>query len=84
MLAAFGIILIVAGAIVTFAVDASVSGVDLQALGYILMGGGALALLAAAIQAAGWASMRNSKLHRPCADARLHKSAKTTRRSSRT
>ncbi|MAT06539.1 MAG: hypothetical protein CL424_15985 [Acidimicrobiaceae bacterium] len=63
MLAAFGIILIVAGAIVTFAVDASVSGVDLQALGYILMGGGALALLAAAIQAAGWASMRNSKLH---------------------
>ena len=63
MLAAFGIILIVAGAIVTFAVDASVNGLDLQVLGYILMGGGALALLAAAIQAAGWASMRNTKMH---------------------
>ena len=57
MLALLGIILIVAGAILTFAVSAAVEGVDLQALGYILMAGGGLALLAAAIQGAGWMSM---------------------------
>lgn len=26
--------------------------------------------------------LRSSKLHRPCADARLHKSVKTTKKSS--
>lgn len=63
MLAIFGILLIVAGAIITFAVDTAVEGVDLQALGYILMAGGVLSLLAAAIKGAGWMSMSNTKMH---------------------
>lgn len=63
MLALFGIVLLVAGAIVAFAVDTGADGVDLQALGYILMAGGGLALLAAAIQGAGWLSMSNNKMH---------------------
>ncbi len=63
MLAVFGIILIVAGAIAAFAVDAAVEGVDLQTLGYILMAGGGLALLAAAIKGAGFMSMGNTKMH---------------------
>lgn len=63
MLALLGIILIVAGAIVAFAVNTAAEGVDLEALGWILMGGGGLALLAAAIQGAGWMSMSNNKMH---------------------
>jgi hypothetical protein len=63
MLALFGILLIVAGAIVTFAVDTAAEGVDLAALGWILMGGGALALLAAAITGAGWMSMTKNRMH---------------------
>lgn len=61
MLVAFGIILFIAGAIVTFAIDTGVDGVDLTALGYILMAGGAISLIAAAIQGAGWMSMNNRK-----------------------
>lgn len=61
-MAAIGIILIVAGAIVAFAVDAAVEGVDLRVLGYILMAGGGLALLAAAIQGAGWMSMGSNRM----------------------
>lgn len=62
MLALFGILLIIAGAIITFAVDAAVEGVDLRVLGYILMAGGGLSLLAAAITGAGWMTMSNSKM----------------------
>lgn len=62
MLALFGILLIVAGAIITFAVDAAAEGVDLEALGWILMAGGGLALLTAAIQGAGWMSMSSHKM----------------------
>lgn len=57
MLVFLGIILLVAGAILAFAVDAAVEGLDLLAIGYILMAGGGLALLVAAIRAAGWMSM---------------------------
>jgi hypothetical protein len=57
MFAALGILLIVAGAIVTFAIDKAVDGVDLEALGYIMMGGGALSLIIGAIQGAGLMSM---------------------------
>lgn len=63
MLAVFGILLLVAGAIVTFAVDAAADGVDLEAIGYILMAGGALALLAAAITGAGFMSMGRTRMH---------------------
>ncbi|HZB41329.1 MAG TPA: DUF6458 family protein [Ilumatobacter sp.] len=53
MLAALGIVLLVAGAIVLFAIDWSADGVDLVAIGWILMGGGGLSLLVAMIQGAG-------------------------------
>ncbi len=62
MLVALGIILFIAGAIVAFAIDSAVEGVDLVALGYILMAGGGIALLAAVIQGAGWMSMNNRKV----------------------
>lgn len=63
MFAVLGIILLVAGAILTFAVDRSVDSVDLAAIGWILMGGGALSLLVATIQGAGWMSARNRQVH---------------------
>jgi Domain of unknown function (DUF6458) len=60
MFAALGIILLVAGAIITFAVDREAEGFDLNAVGWILMAGGGLALLVALIQGAGWMSSRRS------------------------
>jgi hypothetical protein len=63
IMAALGIILIVAGAIVAFAIDRAVDGVDLVMLGYILMAGGALALIAAAVRGAIWKSRSNTEFH---------------------
>ena len=63
MFAALGVLLIVAGAILTFAVETTEDEVNLEMIGWILMGGGALSLLIAAIQAAGWMSMSKTKLH---------------------
>lgn len=63
MFAALGIILLVAGAIVTFAVDQQAEGVDLAAVGWIMMAGGGLALLVAAVQGAGWMSMTKTRMH---------------------
>ena len=40
-----GIFLIVVGAILTFALNASVSGIDLNMIGWICMAGGVLAIL---------------------------------------
>jgi membrane protein implicated in regulation of membrane protease activity len=40
-----GVLLIVAGAVLAFAVSASVSGVDLQLIGWILMGAGVLVIV---------------------------------------
>jgi hypothetical protein len=56
MYAGLGIILIIAGAIVAFGVERAVDGFNLQAIGYILMVGGAIALLVSAIQGLGWMS----------------------------
>jgi len=61
-MAAIGIILIVAGAIIAWGVNAAVDGVDLQVIGYIVMAGGAIALLVAAIQAAGWWSRSTTRM----------------------
>ena len=61
MLVAFGIILVIAGAIVTFAVDAQLENVDLAAIGWILMAGGAASIIAGAISGASWMSMRKQK-----------------------
>ena len=63
MFAALGIILIVAGAIITFAIDRQADGVDLDAIGWILMIGGGIALVVAAFQAAAWATWRNRHFH---------------------
>jgi hypothetical protein len=61
MFAALGIILLVAGAILTFAIDRQADGVDLAAIGWIMMAGGGLSLLVALIQGAGWLSMNNTR-----------------------
>jgi hypothetical protein len=63
MFAALGIILLVAGAIITFAVDRQAEGVDLAAIGWIMMAGGALSLVVAIVQGAGWMSMNKTKMH---------------------
>ncbi len=61
MLIVLGIILVVAGAVLTFAVNTAVDNVDLAAIGWILMAGGAIAFVAAAIRGAGWMSMSNKR-----------------------
>ena len=63
MFAVLGILLIVAGAIVTFAVDRQAEGFDLEALGWILMAGGALSLLISAVIGATWLADRNRHVH---------------------
>lgn len=63
MFAALGIVLLVAGAIITFAIDRNAEGVDIAQIGWIIMAGGGLALMIAAIQAAGWMSARNTTFH---------------------
>lgn len=40
-----GIVLLVAGAILAFAVNAEVAGIDIQIIGWILMAGGLVALI---------------------------------------
>ncbi len=44
-----GIVLIVVGAVLAFAVQLSVAGIDLTLVGYILLGAGALALILALV-----------------------------------
>jgi uncharacterized protein DUF6458 len=56
MFAALGIMLLVAGVIVTFAIDHSADSVDVVAIGWILMAGGALSMLVSMIHSAGWRS----------------------------
>ena len=56
MFVVLGIILIVVGAIVAFAVEASADGVDLSVIGFILIAGGVASLLAAAVKGAAWQS----------------------------
>ena len=63
MFAALGIVLLVAGAILTFAVERSADDVDIVAVGWILMAGGGLALLVAMIQAAGRVSVQGTHVH---------------------
>lgn len=48
-----GIILLVIGAILTFAVSANVEGASLEIIGYILMGAGGIALLVGLFQQVG-------------------------------
>lgn len=62
MLVVLGIILVMAGAVLAFAVNSAVEGVDIAAIGWILMGGGLVAFIAAAVSAAGWMSMNNRRV----------------------
>mgnify|MGYP001213011549 FL=1 len=62
MLVGLGIFLVVIGAIMAFAINTAIDGVDVQMLGWIVMGGGALAIVAGAIQGAGMMSMRNNRM----------------------
>jgi hypothetical protein len=63
MFAVLGILLLVAGAIVTFAVDRQAEGFDLNALGWILMAGGGLCLIVSLFTSAAWWSNRGSRIH---------------------
>lgn len=56
-----GIILMVVGAVLAFAVNETVEAVDLVAIGWILIAGGGLALLISAIQGLGWMSSRSTR-----------------------
>ena len=62
MFAALGIILIIAGAIIAFGIDKAIDGVDLVAVGYIMIGGGVLSLIVGAIQGAGFMSMGKRRM----------------------
>ncbi len=55
------IVLVAIGAILAFAVDASVSGVDLQVVGWILMGAGALGLVLSMIFWSSWGGGRSRR-----------------------
>jgi hypothetical protein len=53
--------LIAAGAILAFAVDASVSGLDLDAVGWILMGVGALGLILSMVFWSSWGGFNTTR-----------------------
>ena len=57
MFAALGVLLLVGGAVVRYAITGDPDNTDLDMLGLILMDGGALSLLIAAIQGMGWMSL---------------------------
>jgi hypothetical protein len=61
MFAALGIFLIVTGAVLTFAINDTFEGVDLEMIGWILMAGGAVSLLVAAVIGAGWMASNKSR-----------------------
>ena len=63
MFAVLGILLVVAGAIVTFAIDRQAEGFDLNALGWILMAAGGLCLIVALFTSAAWWSSRTNRVH---------------------
>jgi hypothetical protein len=60
MYAGLGVVLITIGAILAFAVNAQVEGLDLNVIGWILMAGGALALIVSAFHGATWMSARRT------------------------
>lgn len=58
-MAALGVLLLVVGAILVWAVEKEAEGFDLTDLGWILIAGGGLSLLIGAIQASAWWGARN-------------------------
>jgi hypothetical protein len=63
------IFLIAVGAILTFALDVSVGGVNLDVVGWILMGAGALGLVIFAML---WGNRRRSVISEPDEYRRVH------------
>lgn len=61
-----GIALLVVGAVLSFAVTDSISGVDLTVLGYICMAGGALAIILSLVLQ----QQRNNTSHRQVVERR--------------
>jgi hypothetical protein len=62
MYVGLGIILLVVGGVLAFAVRESVEQIDLIMVGWILIAGGALSLIIGAIQGLGWMSARSNKM----------------------
>jgi hypothetical protein len=58
-MAALGIVLLVAGAIIAFAVNAAVDNVNLATVGWILMGAGALSLIVAVVRSISMTNRRS-------------------------
>lgn len=63
MFVILGVVLLVVGAIITFAVETSADGVNLDVIGFILMAGGVVSMLAAAVKGAAWQSTTGTKMH---------------------
>ncbi len=61
-MAALGVILIIAGAVLAFGIDAAVEGADLRVIGLIVMAGGLIALIVGIAQGRGSGSMRSRKM----------------------
>ncbi len=59
---ALGVILIIAGAVLAFGIDAAVDGADLRLIGLIVMAGGLLALIVGIVQGNGFSSMGSRKM----------------------
>ena len=72
---AFGssVFLIAVGAILTFAVDATVSGLDLDVLGVILMVAGLVGVLVSLIWLDRWTAPRVTRTRRVVVDERPHR-----------
>jgi hypothetical protein len=62
MFVGLGIILLVVGGILAFAVRESVEQIDLVMVGWILIAGGALSLVIGAIQGLGWMQARSTNM----------------------
>lgn len=71
-----GILLLVIGAILAFAVEYNLSGIELSTIGYILMAAGVLTLLLGLVMNA----QRNNTTHREVVDR--HTDADVRRRST--
>jgi hypothetical protein len=62
MFVGLGIILLVLGGILAFAVNESLEGIDLVMVGWILIAGGVLSLVIGAIQGLGWMTARRTQM----------------------